>query len=171
MTSPAARSTRESLLQLLTPVVHGAGLDLEDVALTPAGRRRALRVTVDGDGGVGLDAVAQVSSAVSAALDASDVMGGTSYVLEVTSPGTDRPLTEPRHWRRAGSRLVEATLTDGSTLTGRVTGADEHGVRLATESGERALSFGEVAGGRVQVELNRPVAAPVGSGADSDEEA
>ena len=98
-----------------TPVVAERGLDLEDVQVTPAGKRRLLRVVVDQDGGVGLDSVATVSTAVAAALDDSDVMGGSPYVLEVTSPGVDRPLTQPRHWRRARSRLVEATVAeDGS---------------------------------------------------------
>jgi ribosome maturation factor RimP len=153
VTSP---STRADLLGLLAPVVEGVGLDLEDVELTPAGKRRQLRVTVDCDEGVSLDAVAQVSSAVSAALDDSDVMGGLPYVLEVSSPGVDRPLTVPRHWRRALTRLVEVALADGSTVTGRVTDVHGDGVRLETSRGTRTVGFGEVFRGRVQVEFNRP---------------
>lgn len=143
--------TREALLRLLEPVVSGCGPDLEDVQVTPAGKRRLLRVVVDQDGGVGLDTVATVSTAVSTALDESDVMGGGPYVLEVTSPGVDRPLTLPRHWRRARARLVEATLADGTTVTGRVGDVDEDGVRLD----DRLLGWPELVKGHVQVEFNR----------------
>ena len=117
----AKASDRDSLMRLLDPVVTTQGLDLEDVVVTPAGRRRLLRVVVDRDGGLSLDAVAAVSTAVSAALDDSDAMGGAPYVLEVTSPGIDRPLTEPRHWRRNRTRLVTVTTAEGTSLTGRPT--------------------------------------------------
>ena len=151
----AKGSDRESLLALLAPVVEAEGLDLEDVVVTPAGKRRLLRVVVDRDGGVGLDLVAQVSTGVSAALDGSDAMGGSPYVLEVTSPGVDRPLTEPRHWRRAAGRLVDATLTGGGSLQGRVTGADDDGVTLDVDGTNTRLAWPEVLRGRVQVEFNR----------------
>ena len=108
----AKASDRDSLMRLLDPVVTTQGLDLEDVVVTPAGRRRLLRVVVDRDGGLSLDAVAAVSTAVSAALDDSDAMGGAPYVLEVTSPGIDRPLTEPRHWRRNLTRLVTVATAE-----------------------------------------------------------
>ena len=164
-----ATSNREDLLRLLTPVIADRGLDLEDVQVTPAGKRRLLRVVVDQDGGVPLDAVATVSNAVSAALDSSDAMGGAAYVLEVTSPGVDRPLTEPRHWRRARSRLVQVTLADGGSLTGRVVDADDDRVVLETGGDSRTLAWPEVSAGRVQVEFNRPAGAsdePVDPGAD-----
>ena len=152
----SATSNRDDLLRLLAPLVAERGLDLEDVQVTPAGKRRLLRVIVDQDGGVPLDSVATVSTAVAAALDDSDVMGGSPYVLEVTSPGVDRPLTEPRHWRRARSRLVEATLTDANTVTGRVLEAGDDGVLLDVAGEQRLLGWPELARGRVQVEFNRP---------------
>jgi ribosome maturation factor RimP len=157
-------SNRDALLRLLSPVVSGTGLDLEDVQVTPAGKRRLLRVVVDQDGGVELDGVATVSTAVSAALDASDVMGGTPYVLEVTSPGVDRPLTEPRHWRRARSRLVEARLADETSVTGRLLEAGDDGVLLDVDGGQRLIPWSDLSTGRVQVEFNRPTVA------DEDEE-
>jgi ribosome maturation factor RimP len=155
----AKSSNRDQLIALLGPVVTGHGLDLEDVEVTPAGRRRVLRVVVDGDGGVGLDTVAEVSTAVSATLDSTDAMGGTPYVLEVSSPGVDRPLLQPRHWRRAAGRLVEVTLTDGSNVTGRVLAADEAGADLDEEGTPRRLGWAEVARGRVQVEFRRKAGA------------
>ena len=139
------------LERLLTPVVSEAGLDLESVEVTPAGRRRVLRVVVDRDGGIDLDGVAEVSHVVSEALDTSDVMGGQPYVLEVTSPGTDRPLTEPRHWRRAVGRLVRVELTDGTSRTARVLGADEDAADL--EGGP--VRYSEVRRARIEVEFSR----------------
>ncbi len=101
----------ERLTALLEPVVGAAGMDLESVRIGAAGRRWLLRVVVDADNGPGLDEIALVSRSVSAELDASGVMGQAAYTLEVSSPGVDRPLTEPRHWRRAVGRLVRAPLS------------------------------------------------------------
>jgi ribosome maturation factor RimP len=148
-------SDREALLGLLRPVVEDRGLDLEDVVVTPAGKRRMLRVVVDRDGGVGLDSVAEVSTAVSQVLDDSDAMGGAPYVLEVTSPGIDRPLTEPRHWRRASGRLVKVALADGGSTQGRIVTTDDDGVTLDVDGTSTRLAWAETTSGRVQVEFNR----------------
>jgi ribosome maturation factor RimP len=152
--TPAAR-TRSELARLLEPVVADAGFDLEEVLVVPAGKRRQVRVIVDGDDGVSLDDVAILSKRVSTALDESDAMGSAPYVLEVTSPGVDRPLTHPRHWRRATGRLVRAALSGGEEITGRVTAADEAAVVLDTDSSERRLGYHELVRGLVQVEFNR----------------
>ncbi|MFI6498597.1 ribosome maturation factor RimP [Nonomuraea typhae] len=148
-------SSRDHLMKLLEPVVGAEGLDLEDVTVTTAGKRRLLRVIVDRDGGVSLDDVAEVSLAVSGALDDDDAMGSAAYTLEVSSPGVDRPLTEPRHWRRAAKRLVKAELRDGSVVEGRITAADESGVDLAVDGAERRLDYQDLTRGRVQVEFRR----------------
>jgi ribosome maturation factor RimP len=158
--SAAARPrTGSELARLLEPVVAEAGFDLEDVLVVPAGRRSQVRVIVDGDDGVSLDDIAVVSRRVSEALDESDVMGSAPYVLEVTSPGVDRPLTHPRHWRRATGRLVRAALSGGEEITGRVTAADDAAVVLDTDSRERRLGYDELVRGLVQVEFNRRPAA------------
>ena len=84
------------------------GVDVESVEVQKAGRRHVVRIVVDRDGGVDLDLVAEVSRRASELLDSpslSDLLTG-AFVLEVTSPGVDRPLTQPRHWRRAVGRLV-----------------------------------------------------------------
>ena len=135
--------------------VGASRTDLEDVLVTPAGKRRQVRVIVDGDGGVSLDDVAVVSQRVSAALDDSAAMGSGPYVLEVTSPGVDRPLTQPRHWRRASGRLVRATLAGGEEVTGRVIAVDDEAVVLDAGEGERRLGHDELVRGLVQVEFNR----------------
>lgn len=154
----AGSSDRESLLALLGPVVADTGLDLEDVVVTPAGKRRLVRVVVDQDGGVELDAVAAAASAVSQTLDESDAMGTTPYVLEVTSPGVERALTEQRHWRRALTRLVKVALADGGTVSGRVAAVDDDAVTLDVDGSTQRLEWAGVTSGRVQVEFNRPAA-------------
>ncbi len=158
------------VLALLEPVVSGAGYDLEDLTVSAAGKRSVVRLLVDKDGGITLDDVADVSRLVSEALDVADeqdpTLLGTSYVLEVSSPGVDRPLTEPRHWRRNVGRLVTASLRDGSTAEGRITAADDGGVTL---DDERVLPWGQLARGAVRVEFNRKDLAE-GTGDDVDEE-
>ena len=131
------------------------GLDLEAVELTPAGKKRVLRVAVDKDGGVTLDDIAEATRAVSRELDGEDLMGEQAYTLEVTSRGVDRPLTEPRHWRRNHDRLVRATLRDGTQLTGRVRESDESGVTLDVSGTARRLEFDAVLKALVQIEFNR----------------
>lgn len=132
------------------------GLDLEAVELTPAGKRRVLRVAVDQDGGVTLDDIAAATRAVSDLLDDSDLMGEAAYTLEVTSRGVDRPLTEPRHWRRNRDRLVKVTLSDGSQVTGRVGSSDDTGVTLDVSGAARHLAYDDVTKALVQIEFNRP---------------
>jgi ribosome maturation factor RimP len=131
------------------------GLDLEAVELTPAGKKRVLRVAVDKDGGVTLDDIAEATRAVSRELDGEDLMGEQAYTLEVTSRGVDRPLTEPRHWRRNHDRLVRATLRDGTQLTGRIGESDESGVTLDVSGTPRRLEFDAIAKALVQIEFNR----------------
>ena len=150
-----AQAREERIAELLEPVLAKAGLDLEAVELTPAGKRRVLRVVVDSDDGVDLDMVGEVSQDVNEALDASDVMGETPYVLEVTSPGVDRPLTMPRHWRRSRGRLVKVNLVEGGDLTGRVTESDDQGVTLDVKGRSRTLAYDKIAKAKVQVEFRR----------------
>lgn len=154
----SAARAREHLLGLLGPLVTDAGFDLEDVTVSGAGRRSLIRVTVDADGGIDLDAVAVVSRVVSEAIDAdatTEALLAGSYVLEVSSPGVDRPLTEPRHWRRATGRRV-TTQAGGRTITGRVVSADDAGVTLDVDGEPRAVAWGELGRGKVQIEFNRP---------------
>jgi len=142
--------SRDRVRDLLAPLVSAAGFDLEDVAVTAAGRRHVVRVVVDRDGGLDLDAVADVSRVVSEALDGSDVTGDAPYTLEVTSPGVDRPLTQPRHWRRATGRLVKAA----GGVTGRVLDADDDRVRLDVDGETREIPYAELGAGKVQVEFS-----------------
>lgn len=109
---------QERLERLADHVVRAGGMDLESLRVTPAGRRRVLKVVVDADGGPGLDEMAEISRALSAELDASNAMGDSPYTLEVSSPGVNRPLTQPRHWQRAIGRLVRVPLAAPGSAPG-----------------------------------------------------
>jgi ribosome maturation factor RimP len=139
---------------VIEPVVVTAGYDLEDLSVTTAGRRRLVRVVIDRDGGVTLDDAAAISRGISTALDEDDPMGSSAYVLEVTSPGVDRPLTLPRHWRRNTGRLVTATLADGA-VTGRIVANTDETVTLDIDGEHRDLVLADISKAVVQVELNR----------------
>jgi ribosome maturation factor RimP len=143
------------LAGLIQPVIAAAGMDLESVRMTVAGRRRLVRVVVDSDQGVSLDDAAQVSHEVSATLDATNALGDVPYTLEVSSPGVDRPLTEPRHWRRAAGRLVKVKAGAEGTVQGRVLGADGGGVTLDVNGARRRFAYGDLGAGAVQVEFGR----------------
>jgi ribosome maturation factor RimP len=158
------------LAGLIEPVVAAVGLDLESVRMTTAGKRRLLRVVVDSDHGVSLDDAADVSREISALLDARNALGEVPYTLEVSSPGVDRPLTEPRHWRRARGRLVRVKVTGEGSVEGRVLTADADGITLGLADGraaagkgaarkpaevERRFRYADLGAGSVQVEFGR----------------
>jgi ribosome maturation factor RimP len=172
--APAAAgpADAEQLTRLLQPVVTAAGMDLENIRITATGRRRLLRVTVDADNGVSLDDITLISRTLSAELDAIGAMGETPYTLEVSSPGADRPLTEPRHWRRAAGRLVRAPLRTRSqsatetaghartagpartrTVEGRVLAATEDAVTLDVAGERREFGYAELGPGKILLEF------------------
>ena len=153
--------------------VGDIGLELEDLQISLAGRKRLVRVvvdtvdtvdtadtadTVETGGELDLDAVASVSRAVSTALDECDDVLGGPYTLEVTSPGLDRPLTRPRHWRRARLRLVKVRRRDGAELVGRVGDAGEQDVTLLVDGTLHTVRYEDVDRALVQVEFREPPA-------------
>ncbi|MEU1349380.1 ribosome maturation factor RimP [Streptomyces sp. NPDC005775] len=151
----------ERLRGLVEPLVSAEQLDLEEIEVSRAGRRRVLRIIVDSEEGVELDACADLSRAISAVLDESDAMGEDEYVLEVSSPGADRPLTEHRHYVRATGRLARLTLNEGGELVARVLAVDEDGLDLEVpgvkgrKPTSRRIAFDEIAKARVELEFNR----------------
>lgn len=190
------------LRETLAPVVEDAALELEAIEVIPAGKRRLVRITLDGEGAKGrgpsLDEITSATRAISATLDESSVTGDRPYTLEVSSRGTSRPLTEPKHWRRNRDRLVkvvlasDGSLKDGSSdeslkdgggdesVEGRIADTDDEGVTL-TIAGvkkqpdtQRRLTWTEIRSAVIQVELNRKdaPAEPTNdsSGVDSDDE-
>jgi ribosome maturation factor RimP len=170
---PPPRVDKDRLREVVEPVVAAAGYDLEDLTVSRAGRRHVVRVLVDADGGIDLDAVAIVSRSISAALDAAEERGGElltgEYQLEVGSPGVDRPLRLPRHWRRNVGRLVAVPVA-GRPVTGRVVAADADGVVLDADGTTVEAGWADLGPGRVQVEFNRVDEADLGDEADVGDE-
>lgn len=155
MSSAKQDAIRDRIEAELDDHLRALGLDIEAVDITPAGKRRILRIAVDKDGGVTLDEVAEATREVNRVLDESDVMGEQPYTLEVTSRGVDRPLTLERHWRRNARRLVKVTFDDGETVTGRIIEAAADSVSLDVDGSRREVAYAEVKKALVQVEFNR----------------
>lgn len=155
----AGRADEGRIANAIQKVVHASGMDLESVRVTAAGRRRLLRVVVDSDHGVSLDDAAALSRELSLVLDDTGVMGDYPYTLEVSSPGVDRPLTQPRHWRRAAGRLVQVKVADGGPaagpLTGRVLSADEAEVVMDVDGARQHFAYSRLGPGAIQIEFGR----------------
>ena len=143
----------QQVADIAAAIVADRGADVEYVTIRRAGRRSVVVVAVDADGGITLDDIADLTPGISDALDAADVMGETPYTLEVSSPGVHRPLTLPRHWRRAAGRLVRVQRADSSTLTGRVTSSDDSAVTLHVDGAEVGVPFSQIDKAVVQVEF------------------
>ncbi|MFF3959226.1 ribosome maturation factor RimP [Streptomyces sp. NPDC001890] len=151
----------ERLRGLLEPLVSAEQLDLEEIEVSRVGRRRVLRIVVDSDEGVELDACAELSRAISEKLDETDAMGDGEYNLEVSSPGAERPLTEHRHYVRATGRLAKLHLHEGGELVARILAVDENGLDLEVpgvkgrKPTSRRVAFDEIAKARVEIEFSR----------------
>ncbi|MCW2822088.1 MAG: rimP [Marmoricola sp.] len=147
--------TRDRLAEELSGPIGDLGLDLEAVDLSSAGKRRVLRVAIDKDGGVTMDDIADATTEISRVLDDTNLMGEQPFTLEVSSPGVERPLTLPRHWRRNTGRLVTVTLGEGDPLTGRITVTDDDGALLEIEGAERRVEYAEVRKAKIQIEFKK----------------
>lgn len=149
-----------AMAEVVGPVVERSGLEVDRIEITSAGKRSILRVFLDGDGpegrGPSLDEIADATRAISKALDDSPATGSAPYTLEVSSRGTSRPLTEPKHFRRNVGRLVALTLADAK-VTGRIAEADDEGVALDVDGAERRVTHPEIRKAVVQVELRKDV--------------
>jgi ribosome maturation factor RimP len=157
----AGLPSQKQVIELLDGEFARAGYEIEDVVIATAARPARITVVADGDEPLDLDSIASLSRSASELLDRVDATAAP-YVLEVTSPGVDRPLTTEKHYRRARGRKVEMTLSDGSQLTGRI--GEIHGgtVRLVVREGGKAnfsvreLPLDGVAKAVVQVEFSPP---------------
>lgn len=163
----------DQLAGVLTPILAQFDLELEAVEVIPAGKRRLLRVVVDGDGPEGrgplLDDIASASKALSVALDESPATGAQAYTLEVSSRGVSRPLELPRHWRRNVGRLVDVTTTAGDKLTGRIVSTTDDTVALDVKGQDRAIAYSDITKALIQVELNRPTPTDADPAHDPDD--
>ncbi|MFE3143183.1 ribosome maturation factor RimP [Streptomyces scopuliridis] len=151
----------ERLRGLLEPLVSAKDLDLEEIEVSRAGRRRVLRVVVDSDEGVDLDECAELSRSISDRLDETDAMGEDEYQLEVTSPGAERPLTEHRHYVRAVGRLARFQLHEDGELVARILTVDNEGLDLEVPGVKgrkptaRRIEFAGIDKARVEIEFSR----------------
>jgi ribosome maturation factor RimP len=113
-------SNKEQVAAVITPAIESLGFYVEDISITSAGRRSMLTVIVDGDTHLSLDQVTVATKAISEIVENLPTLGNNPFTLEVTSPGLDRPLTKPRHWRKNKDRLIKIVLNDGKEITGRI---------------------------------------------------
>ncbi|WIM90124.1 ribosome maturation factor RimP [Candidatus Mycobacterium wuenschmannii] len=151
--------SQTQVIELLDGEFARAGYEIEDVVIDARSRPPRITVIAGGDTALDLDMVARLSRSASDLLDAERDIGG-SYVLEVTSPGVDRPLTTEKQFRRAHGRKIDLTLTDGTQLTGRVGDTGDGAVNVVVRDGRdwavRLLPLGDITKAVVQVEFSPP---------------
>ncbi|MEL4357198.1 MULTISPECIES: ribosome maturation factor RimP [unclassified Luteococcus] len=173
---------------IIMPILEAHGLELDNLDIIPAGKRKVLRITVDGDGPKGrgplLDDIATATRDISDALDEAPELGQAPFTLEVSSRGVGKPLEEPKHFRRNTGRLVLVVLIDGGTVRGRITQTTDTEVTLTVEAEPgkklpkdtapvRVLGFDEITKATVQVEMNRkhdPELDEIGDDSDETED-
>jgi len=150
---------KDQISELVTPAVSDQGFYLEDVHVATPGSHRIVTCIVDGDASLNLDQVTTVSRVISELLDEAAFMGETPFTLEVTSPGVDRPLTQPRHFAKNVDRLLKIIKLDGGEVTGRILSNTDHDVTLTVtvkkETLEQTVSLSEIKRAVVEIEFNR----------------
>ena len=142
---------KEDISAAITPALSALGFYLEDVTITSAGRRSMLTVIVDGDTHLSLDQVTSATKAISEIVESIQSLGETPFTLEVTSPGLDRPLTKPRHWRKNIDRLVKVVLLDGKEIKGRIKSASENSAKVD----ESEINFTDIKRASLEVEFKQ----------------
>jgi ribosome maturation factor RimP len=145
-----------NLTELLNPAINRLGFVLEEIRVTPVGKRRIIAVIVDQESkNPNLDEVTVVSREVSNILDNYSLLGDQPFTLEVTTPGVDRPLLLPRHWLKNIGRLVKVTLADGRTHSGRILLAENNRAIIQDSAGDIEIDFGQVKRAQIEIEFNR----------------
>jgi ribosome maturation factor RimP len=142
---------KEDISAAITPALSALGFYLEDVTITSAGRRSMLTVIVDGDTHLSLDQVTSATKAIGEIVESIQSLGETPFTLEVTSPGLDRPLTKPRHWRKNIDRLVKVVLLDGKEVKGRIKAASE----VSATVDESEINFTDIKRASLEVEFKQ----------------
>ena len=150
---------KDQISELVSPAVSDLGFYLEDVHIATPGSHRIVTCIVDGDASLNLDQVTSVSRVISELLDEAAFMGETPFTLEVTSPGVDRPLTQPRHFAKNVDRLLKVIKLDGSEITGRILSNTDHDVTLTVsvkkEVTEQTFPLADIKRAVVEIEFNR----------------
>ena len=133
----------------IRPIIEATGNYLEELSITSAGKVKILTVIIDSDAHLNLDQVTAVTKEISEVIEALPELGDGAFTLEVTSPGLDRPLTKPRHWRKNLDRLVKIIMTSGQELTGRIGEATETTVLVDSEK----VSFEDIKRAVLEIEF------------------
>ncbi len=142
---------KEEISAVITPALTSLGFYLEDLNITSAGKRSLLTVIVDADRHLSLDEVTVATKAISEIVENIPALGSTPFTLEVTSPGIDRPLTKPRHWRKNINRLVKIILLDGSQITGRIMQAGESAATID----ESVINYLDIKRANLEIEFKQ----------------
>jgi ribosome maturation factor RimP len=144
-------SNKEQVLAVITPAIESLGFYIEDITITSAGRRSMLTVIVDGDTHLSLDQVTVATKAISEIVENLPTLGNNPFTLEVTSPGLDRPLTKPRHWRKNQDRLIKIILNDGKEIMGRIKDSTESSVNVD----DQKINFADIKRATLEVEFKK----------------
>ena len=148
-------TTDGPLEELLAPVVAASGLELDSVTRTRSDAMPLLRVVVEapiGADGIDSDTLADVSRAVSKALDAADPIDGED-LLEVSTPGAERELTKVGHWKRQVGRLVRVKLRAGGYVSGRVIDAGETSATIDVDGEATTIDYSDMRKARSRVDF------------------
>jgi ribosome maturation factor RimP len=117
-------------------VAEDEGLELIEAAVLGAGRKKIVRVTIDKEGGVNVGDCERVSRGLEAILDVEDLFQ-TAYMLEVSSPGLDRPLAKMRDFERSAGKLAKVVTSEKigteNVFVGRILDTGENWIRLRLE--------------------------------------
>lgn len=139
----------EEISAAIRPIIEATGNYLEELTITTAGKVKILTVIVDSDAHLNLDQVTAVTKEISQVIEELPALGETAFTLEVTSPGLDRPLTKPRHWRKNLDRLVKITMTSGQVIEGRIGAATETSVLVE----EKTVSYEDIKRAVLEIEF------------------
>ncbi len=142
---------KEEISAVITPALKSLGFYLEDITITTAGKRSMLTVIVDGDTHLSLDQVTAATKAIGELVEGIQSLGDTPFTLEVTSPGIDRPLTKPRHWRKNIDRLIKVILLDGKEVKGRIKDASE----LSATVDQQVILFTDIKRAILEIEFKQ----------------
>jgi ribosome maturation factor RimP len=140
---------KDEIAAAITPTIESTGAYLEEVQFVRAGKKSLLTVIIDSESGLNLDQVTEVSRSISEIVESLPAMGSTPFTLEVTSPGIDRPLTLPRHWRKNQNRLVRVVKNDGTVVEGRIANSSETSAII----GESEVNFADIKKALIQIEF------------------
>jgi len=142
---------------LAAKVAESHGLDLVDVEIFRAGRRRVLRIYVGKRDGVSVGDCAKVSRELGTLMDADNVMADENYVLEVSSPGLDRPFKTLKDYRRNLGRFVRVSTREPvegkRILVGKLEDVGEASITLDADGEARSIPLDLILQAKVDVRL------------------